>query len=338
MKFLEKTKLEDILNKLSETAEVFVPMARENESGFFSWNNRNKDHDKLILDSLNTYMPPKNVVFPQTEKMYNIKTNGQDVSIDKTYEDSNPKILFGVRACDAKAIFCLDEVFLTRGYVDSLYNARRENTIIIANACYEPGSNCFCTSMDVDPTEPENADIIIRDTGTGYIWEIKTDKGDKITEIIADELQDQELSLPKVMPFKRNVPYEGLPEKLKGMFEHPVWDKLSEACQTCGICTYVCPTCYCFDIQVKMWGDEGYRFRCYDSCMYSEYTMMAGGHNPRPTTKEKFRNRFLHKLEFFYERYGRSLCTGCGRCIAACPNGISIARVIEELKEADPDA
>ncbi|MCX5780977.1 MAG: 4Fe-4S dicluster domain-containing protein, partial [Firmicutes bacterium] len=101
------------------------------------------------------------------------------------------------------------------------------------------------------------------------------------------------------------------------------------------ICTYSCPTCYCFDIQVKNWGEEGYRFRCYDSCMYKEYSLMAGGHNPREASVERFRNRFLHKLQFFNERYGTPLCTGCGRCIVVCPAGISIVSIINEIKEAE---
>jgi ferredoxin len=150
-------------------------------------------------------------------------------------------------------------------------------------------------------------------------------------------LEEKELKAPEAKAFQTQVDYEGVAEKLKGMFEHPIWEDLSSNCQNCGICTYVCPSCHCFDIQVKSWGEEGYRFRCWDSCMYGEYTAEAGGGNPRPTTKERFRNRFLHKLEFFSERYGYPLCTGCGRCIVACPTGINIVNIINEVKEASVD-
>ncbi|MDD2586089.1 MAG: 4Fe-4S dicluster domain-containing protein [Syntrophomonadaceae bacterium] len=338
MKILSKTRLENVFNKLNETAEVFVPMQRGEQSGFYPWQTFAAGSDKLWLEALNVYLPPKNVVFPQTERMYNIKQEGQDVKIDETYEDSKSRVIFGARACDVKGITCMDDVFLTRGYEDSFYKARRQATTIIANACYAPGIACFCSAMGVKYVDPEGADIIIRDIGDGYVWETITEKGEMLTARIADLLEEREVTLPEPKPFQQDVNYDGVAEKLKGMFEHPLWDKLSQTCQNCGICTYVCPSCYCFDIQVKMYGNEGYRFRCWDSCMYEEYTREAGGGNPRPASKERFRNRFLHKLEFFKERYGHPLCTGCGRCTVVCPAGISIVKIIDAVKEADTDA
>lgn len=339
MRVLSKSKLETALNKLAESAEVFVPAVKKNDrqiSGFYEWKTLDKGNDELMLDALNVMFPPKNVIFPQTEKMYSFKQEGTEVQITETFEDSSNRIIFGARSCDIAAIDCIDDAFLTKGYEESYYKARRENTTIIANACYEPGTNCFCSYMGVNPTDSATADIIIRDTGdSGYVWESKTEKGEKLTAQITDMLEEKDIKLPELKAFQRDVHYEGVAEKLKEMFDHPIWDKFSASCQNCGICTYVCPSCYCFDIQVKNCGNEGYRFRCYDSCMYSEYGLMAGGHNPRVLPKERFRNRFLHKLEFFTERYGKPLCTGCGRCIVACPAGINIAQIINEIKEAD---
>jgi sulfhydrogenase subunit beta (sulfur reductase) len=337
MKILSKDKVERVLDKLAESAEVFVPLSRANSSGFYSWKTRNPEKEQLMLETLNVYLSPKNVGFPQTEKMYSIIQSGTEAQIKETFEDSSPRIIFGLRACDARAIRCLDDVFLTRGDEDSFYKARRDNMVLIGQACYEPGPNCFCQAMGVDPLEPE-VDIVIRDCGDkGYIWETKTPKGEELTTSISNLLEEKELKAPEAKAFQTQVDYEGVAEKLKGMFEHPIWEDLSSNCQNCGICTYVCPSCHCFDIQVKSWGEEGYRFRCWDSCMYGEYTAEAGGGNPRPTTKERFRNRFLHKLEFFSERYGYPLCTGCGRCIVACPTGINIVNIINEVKEASVD-
>ena len=78
---------------------------------------------------------------------------------------------------------------------------------------------------------------------------------------------------------------------------------------------YICPTCYCFDIQDYGHHEQGERFRCWDSCQFSQYTLTAGGNNPRPTRKERVRNRFLHKLQFFPEKHGQFGCVGCGRCL-----------------------
>ncbi|HHW60891.1 MAG TPA: 4Fe-4S ferredoxin [Syntrophomonadaceae bacterium] len=338
MKILNKSKLEEVLNRLGENADVYVPMSKGLQSGFYPWKSLEGGKDELMLDALNVYQPPKSVVFPQTERMYSLYQEGKGLKIEETYENDEPRVIFGARACDIKGIICMDEVFLTGGYEESFYKARRESTTIVANACYEPGPSCFCAAMGVDPLNPEGADVIIRDTGDAYIWEALTEKGEALSSTIKDLLEEKELSVPEAKPFIQQVDYDGVAEKLKGMFEHPIWDRTSEACLNCGICTYICPSCYCFDIQVKMYGHEGYRFRCWDSCMYEEYTREAGGGNPRPTGRERFRNRFLHKLEFFTERYGHPLCTGCGRCIVVCPAGINITSIISEAKEADLDA
>lgn len=339
MKVLKTSKLESVFAKLAQSAELYVPMEKGNQSGFFNWNTFDPAEDELMLSELNVYLPPKSIIFPQTEKMYSFKKEGQDINIEKVYEDPQFRVVLGIRPCDLKAVEYLDKVFLTHGYEDGFYKARRDNVVLIANACYNPGPNCFCDSMGVNPVESELADVILREySKEGYVWEAKTDKGNQITDLIAEYLEDGEVTLPEAKACTLKVEYEGVSQKLKTMFDHPMWEKLSEPCQTCGICTYVCPTCHCFDIQVKMWGEEGYRFRCWDSCMYREYTQMAGGHNPRERAKERFRNRFLHKLEFFDERYGSPLCTGCGRCIVMCPAGINITKIIDQVKEADTSA
>lgn len=335
MKVLSKSKLKAALDKLSEQNQVFVPMQKGSQSGYYTWSSFQADQDELMLDALNVYQSPKNVVLPQSEKMYSIKGGGMEINIDETYEEPHPTVIFGARGCDVKGILAMDAVFLTKGYVDNFYQARRSGNTIIANACYEPGVNCFCNAMEVDPVDPAGADVIIRDTGDVYIWEVKSDQGEAVTAQIKELLADQEVKLPEAQPFTQKVDYRGVAEKLKDMFDHPLWDKIAEPCVNCGICTFVCPSCYCFDIQVKMWGEEGYRFRAWDSCMFEEYSREAGGGNPRGASKERFRQRFLHKLQFFNERYGTPLCTGCGRCIIVCPTNINIVKIIDAVKEAE---
>jgi ferredoxin len=65
--------------------------------------------------------------------------------------------------------------------------------------------------------------------------------------------------------------------------------------------------------------------------MFVDFTRMASGDNPRERHRARLRQRFLHKLAYFHERYGRAACVGCGRCSTHCPVGIGIEEVAAAL-------
>lgn len=328
MKVFRKAEVEKILDRLSGDADVYVPMLRGPGSGFFAWKTYDEDFDDLVLDRLNVYLPPKQIIISPTEKIsFNAIGDGEPV---------NEKIIFGIRSCDIQGIAFLDEFFSAGGPGAELYKRRREHTAIIANACYHPAPSCFCSSMGIDPLDPAGADVIIRDTGsTGYIWDPRTQKGEWLTEQIADLLEEKEVSLPVPLPFGLKVDLDGVMEKISEMNDHPLWEKYSEACQGCALCTYDCPTCYCLDLQAAHWHEAGYEFSCLQSCAYKNEALSAGGVSSREAATERFRHRFLHKLHFYPQRYGKPLCTGCGRCIAICPSDAGITKIIAEVREAD---
>jgi ferredoxin len=113
------------------------------------------------------------------------------------------------------------------------------------------------------------------------------------------------------------------------------WAELYKTCLACGTCTYVCPTCQCYDIKEFTNGNEVIRFRCWDSCMYSDFTKMSAG-QPRPTQLERFRQRFMHKLVYYpMNNAGTPGCVGCGRCLASCPISMNIVKVAKKLSEED---
>jgi sulfhydrogenase subunit beta (sulfur reductase) len=100
----------------------------------------------------------------------------------------------------------------------------------------------------------------------------------------------------------------------------------------CG-CTYVCPTCHCYDVRDYAGKDGAVeRFRCWDSCMHGDFTKMAHG-NPRKGRMERFRQRYMHKLVYFPEDYeGVFACVGCGSCLRICPVNLNIVKVAKELE------
>ena len=122
-------------------------------------------------------------------------------------------------------------------------------------------------------------------------------------------------------------------EKLDKIFENELWKNISLKCLGCGICTFQCPTCHCFDIQDETTITNGARVRVWDTCMNPEYTLHASGHNPRPARMNRTRNRVYHKFNYYPKNYNVIACVGCGRCISDCPVNIDIIDVIDQARE-----
>jgi ferredoxin len=79
------------------------------------------------------------------------------------------------------------------------------------------------------------------------------------------------------------------------------------------------------------------KVRSYDSCQLHGYARVAGGASPRPKMSERFRNRYLCK--FCYMPYNFQIlgCSGCGRCIDACPAGIDFRQVVNNIENKSRD-
>ncbi|MBI4651113.1 4Fe-4S dicluster domain-containing protein, partial [Candidatus Desantisbacteria bacterium] len=131
-----------------------------------------------------------------------------------------------------------------------------------------------------------------------------------------------------LLDFKKIKPY------LDKGFESSLWKDMSKRCITCGICTYLCPTCQCFDIHDETGKDWGpVRFRTWDTCMSPDFTRMAGGHNPREKKVSRIRQRFMHKFKYYFDYFSIPDCTGCGRCIQFCPVNIDVFELLQKLEK-----
>ena len=323
---LAKQQLMPLLDKLAADRDVFVPAVVDGVAKFARYGEGVEPDFSMV----NTTMPPKDLLFPQTQKMYHYDVDKNGSYRIYEYDESQEQMVFGIRPCDMRSIVCLDEVFLTKGFVDEFYENARNKLLSVCIGCAQAAETCFCESMGVDPQLAPNADIMLQDCGDFFNVIAQTEKGEAELATWAAFTEDGE-GQPVDPGLTLKVSMEGVVDKLENMYDAPIWDNLSVKCLNCGTCTYVCPTCHCFDISQENRRKDGVRFRCWDSCMFSEYTMMAGGHNPRPEKLERVRNRFMHKLNFFERRYGMSLCVGCGRCVEKCPVALDSTRLIDEI-------
>ena len=329
-------KLNDFFAALAAKETLYLPV--DNDAGQAQY--KKWAEGDTLSGALNTVRSAKDFFFPQTENLVDFKVEGKKIEVIDPRSESEDFVVFGVRACDARSFTILDKVFLADP-VDSYYKSRREHGTIITMACTKPEETCFCGAFGIDAANP-GGDVSCWMDGETLYWESLTAKGAVLTAKVKDLLSegdDAALDAHKAaisaildkLPLK-NLSLAGFDgDATEALFDRPEWAELSEACIGCGTCTFVCPTCQCYDIRDFDTGHGIQRYRCWDSCMYSDFTMMAAGTN-RKTQMERFRQRFMHKLVYFpANNEGMYSCVGCGRCVSKCPMHLHIAKVIRTL-------
>ncbi len=328
-KAIAKNKLGQLWERLASRGPLFLPVAESDSVSFRLW----EPEAVVDLETVNSTVSPKGIFLPQDQVYLQFKREGTGLQMQPVEQPAGPAVAFGVRACDLKAFGLLDKVYAEQDPPDRLYTDRRANTAVVVLACSEPDPYCFCSVFGIDPAGADGADVAAWWEGEELILEARTPKGEAVLETAGDLLEEKSAVgpvSPETADFGLNL--EGLPKNLKERFEDPVWDDLFRSCLGCGTCTFICPTCYCFDVEDYGHTEEGHRFRCWDSCMYKQFTLLAGGANPRPTRKERVRNRFLHKLQYYPENFGGEFaCVGCGRCLRSCPVNLDIVQAIRAL-------
>ena len=332
MKKLSLNSLNQWLEGIAGERRVIAPIEAADQVNYGVWT----PDSKIRLDALRTVKSAKDAFFPQVENMMNFRAEGKNLSVQMIDPKAEDFVILGVKACDARSFDILDRVFLSDPY-DPFYAARREHATVVTLACGRPDENCFCVNFGIDPADPKGDATMWIVDDTLYL-RANTEKG----EVLVKDLEDADDAAVKAQQAKTREVAEKLPFahlNLKGFdgdhlmekFNDPHWAELSRACLGCGTCTFVCPTCQCYDIRDFDTGHGVQRYRCWDSCMYSDFTLMAHGTN-RPTQVERFRQRFMHKLIYFpSNNEGMYSCVGCGRCLAKCPQNLNIVKVIKAL-------
>ena len=325
-----------LFNAISENATLYVPV--DLEKGRVAY--RKYTDGMVISNALKTDRSAKDFFFPQTENLMEFRTEGKNIEVIDSRKQSEDFVIFGVRGCDVKSIEVLDKVFLAEP-VDSYYQTKREHGVIISMACARPEETCFCGTFGIDASAPAG-DIVCYKTEDAYYFDAKTEKGKALMaklESVTEECDDKAVKeqIASIKNILNKLPLKDLKADAFGagktdeFFDRPEWKTLSESCLGCGTCTFVCPTCQCYDIKDFKTNKGVERVRCWDSCMYSDFTKMSAG-QPRLSQVERFRQRFMHKLVYFpTNNDGMFSCVGCGRCVAKCPISMNIVKVMKTL-------
>ncbi|MBQ4256668.1 MAG: 4Fe-4S dicluster domain-containing protein [Oscillospiraceae bacterium] len=330
--------LDGFFAKIAAGRRLYLPVDQnDGTSAFAEWSEGTKMSEKL-----NTLRSAKSFFFPQVTNLCDFNVKDKEIEVIDNRADSEDFAVFGVRGCDARAFTILDKVFLVDP-IDSYYATRREHGVIITLACTMPEEHCFCNVFGIDATSPEG-DVTTWKTDSYLYLNANTEKGeafiagikDILEECAADEVEAQRAKTKEIMaklPFA-NVSTEYFEKNtLLDIFNSEKWEKLSEACIACGTCTFVCPTCQCYDIKDFDTGHGVKRYRTWDSCMYADFTKMAAA-NSRNSQMQRFRQRFMHKLVYFPDNNnGEFGCVGCGRCLTRCPISMNIVKVIKTFGE-----
>ncbi|MEA1925050.1 MAG: 4Fe-4S dicluster domain-containing protein [Candidatus Altiarchaeota archaeon] len=327
MKKIRESDVLKLINELRKKYEVIAPVKLDGRVYFKTLG----EGDVITLDYVNSVVSPKDFFLPRKERILKFRESGGEVTVEDDLS-SKKRVFFGIRPCDVNALLVLDSV-ASEGFADPYYLGRRDNTLLISLECVEPGDDCFCSVFNTGPSLDEGADLVFTDLGDYYLVKSLTDEGRRLvsgSEFLMDANRGDEKKAEKKRAecVKR---MENLDLRNFSVKEEVVKEKAGR-CLYCYSCTFICPTCYCFDVvdRMDLYSGRGDRMRFWDSCMNPSFTEMAGNFNPRDGKAGRFMNRIKHKLEYMPERQGVYGCVGCGRCISNCPAGISILDIIRE--------
>jgi ferredoxin len=332
------------IEKAKSAYRVFGPVKEKN------------DHEFKLLDKgempdfncQNTRMSPKAIVYPQSQIMftYSLDKTRDDYCIMKEKENvTSPQLVLGIRPCDALAFPIVRRNFDSPEYQDTYWIKAYEATTFVGLACNSACASCFCTSAGTGPFGETGLDVLLIQEGENFYAKILTPKGEALAASAdwnapADADASGKIDGLKVKAeasITSIVKTDKLKDKvLLELYDAPFWEKEAFSCINCGTCTYVCPTCWCFDVQDETHGSSGVRMRNWDSCMSPLFTIHASGHNPRTQKHERVRQRFMHKLKYYVDKYDSGIqCVGCGRCIRMCPVNIDIRRICDQMNRFD---
>lgn len=346
MYLINKSQVSDIARELQKEYQVYGPvMEKETKQCMFV---KVDDIAELDLNAPIPALPPKHTLFPQFERIMSYQYDKKNQKVDiKPDFDVSKKALFGLRSCDLTGVLCMDRFFLGQEFVDDVYKNHRKNMFIVTNTCNVPFKQCFCVCTDSGPSAQEGYDLNLTDLGDQYLVEAGSDKGKALAEKLGLKKSDDSHKKAKADVIDKSIDkFDSIAKDNKawisrvvnrvttGLIDEKVWEYIGNQCLECGACSFVCPSCTCFNIVDPVTGPEtADRMRTWDSCSYEGYSRMAGGHNPRHPVEDRRSKRFFCKLSYSQsKKYLRPGCVGCGRCQWVCPGDIGLPNVVTYIR------
>lgn len=332
---LDKRSFGEFFTVLKSLGTVYAPVRVSEQS--FSFRKVEEPGD-IAFEALRTILPPKKFFYPPSETLITYDSDG----VREQEPDIDFQVLFGVHPCDLAGLGIMDTIF-SAGPADSHYLKRREASLIVGLSCM-PDRHCFCQSMGTECPE-KGYDLFLTDIGDQFFIQATTQRGAKVVQLSvsflrasknADRKHYKEFWQKHSEAFTNGFAPDNLRSLMDMESENTIWEEMGKRCLSCGNCTPVCPTCYCFDlVDIASLNDgSGERRREWDSCQFSGFAKVSGDFNFRPTPVGRLKFWYRHKLHGFDDPYGFKTCVGCGRCTVSCPAGIDdIVAVVKALQE-----
>ena len=336
--FINKSNLDRLVKSLSKSYKIFAPVKSDNKRFY------RKIGDEGLRDSvigeIRAVEPIKSFYFPARTKI------AEYFSKDDSDKKERPIAIIGAKSCDLASFKVMDYVYSQEPFKDPFYISKREAGLIISSDCTLCGETCFCVAIGIMPYPTEGFDINLSEIEGGYLAETGSSKGEKIIKEYFKLFQGAEPYAQKRDSNRKklkedlleHVKKSGIPAKdsiqpaFKSKFDTSLWEETSKTCVECGACNMICPACHCFILMDQKKENGFERLKMWDSCLLMSFARVAGGANPRKLLAQRMRNRFDKKFNFFPDTIGRFGCTGCGRCIEACPGKIDIRAVLSKLQ------
>jgi len=336
---VSKSDLIKFFNSIQSEYEVYVPHKTEREVDDLVFKKFDPEKD-FVLDKYRTVDPVRALFYMPSE------------SVLPPSAKSKKRIIAGVKNCDLMGLAVLDDALLKDNFEEPNYKIWRENSCIISCDCTGALPTCHCILLDNNPypVEKENEvlyDINLSPVDDKYIITIGSKKGEELAEklkevctlssVTDNDKEIREANRAEVLKKVRDINADFTPDRNYDVItenkEAATWKELCNECVQCGACTNICPTCYCLILNDESTNEEFKKVRSWDSCQLVGYAEVAGGGTPREHKWETFRNRYQCKHNFMKFNFDKLGCTGCGRCISACPAEIDLREVIQSLQE-----